>query len=198
MLLACFQNTVQKGAKTLFVPVCCGRSMVIGMCGLLASRYSYVDASKERQPRFFGHVEAHSKGNFAEPDEAFDPSLVKTGDVVAIVMHHEDAKVWGRMFDIALVVGERWGKGKAKRKLEVTYYRSLKQAEGAEEDVTQEDQILGLWALQTPEQRGLVLEENILCACWLEDAGSSKGSLMHPDYIDRLRSELSRHQDVEL
>lgn len=117
MLIACFQNTVKNGAKTLFVPVCCGCSKVIGMCGLLASRYSYVDASKERQPRFFGHVEAHSKGNFAEPDEAFDPSLVKTGDVVAIIMHHEDAKVWGRMFDIALVVGERLGKGKASASL---------------------------------------------------------------------------------
>ena len=137
-------------------------------------------------------------GNFAEPTEAFDPSLVEIGDVVAIVMHHEDAAIWGRMFDIALVVGERRGKGKAKRKLEVTYYRSLKQVEGAEDVATQEEQILGLWALDTPEQRGLVLEENILCACWLEDARSSKGSLIHPDYIDRLRSELSRHQDVEL
>ena len=103
------------------------------------------------QPRFFGHVEARSKGNFAEPVEAFNPSLVKVGDVIAVVMHDEDAKVWGRMFDIALVVGERPGKGRAKRQLEVSYYKSLRQAEKSDETVSQEDQILGPWSLEDPE-----------------------------------------------
>ena len=157
-----------------------------------------MDGRKETQPRFFGHAEARSKGNFEEPEEAFNPSCVKTGDVIAIVMHNEDAKVWGRMFDIAMVVGERPGKGRARRRLEVRYYKSLKQAEKSDEIVPQEAQILGPWALDHEEQTGLVLEENILCACWFEDAGSSKGSLIHPDYLDRLRNELSRHQDVEL
>ena len=143
-------------------------------------------------------MEARSKGNFAEPVEAFNPSLVKVGDVIAVVMHDEDAKVWGRMFDIAVVVGERPGKGRAKRQLEVSYYKSLRQAEKSEEMVPQEDQILGPWALEDPEQKGLVLEENILCACWLEDANSSKGLMIHPDYLDRLRSELFWYQDVEL
>ena len=97
-----------------------------------------------------------------------------------------------------MVVGERPGRGRAKRKLEVSYFKSVRQAEKPEEVVPQEDQILGPWALENPEQKGLVLEENILCACWLEDANSSKGLLIHPEYLDHLRSELSRHQDVEL
>ena len=164
--------------------------MLVTIC-----RYSYYDET--RQPRFFGHLEARPEGNFLEPNRAFDPSKVEVGDVVAVLMDEEDAREWGRAFDIAKVTTKRPGRSNRQVGLLVEYYTSLAPGDGTGVPASQDAQMLGPWKLEEAPQKGEVLEENLLCGCWLDDPDGGP-SLIHPDYIDRLREELRRHQETGL
>lgn len=143
----------------------------------------------------FGHAAAVPTGRDAR---AFDPTCdVHKDNLVAVVMHDDDARVWGRRFDIARVTGvkDREGPG---AEYEVAYYDCGGFCPGRHTLdslaflAQEERQLDGRWKEGT--QTGVVHSDHILCKTWLCKGGARKGHF-YPGYRESLEAALQQYDE---
>lgn len=146
-------------------------------------------------PLFFGHASACVRGHRARE---FDPAVdILRLNVVALNIADEDAEVWGRRFDIALVQEVlRDDQGVHFR---VRYYDAAGVQPGAHSLLdpafydSEEIQIQGRWVLG--RQEGIVRSQDVMCESWVQKSGPEKG-LLHREYKRRLVEEVERHGNI--
>lgn len=131
----------------------------------------------ENSRLFFGHKSAAPTGNLnRELDVTRD---LKEGNMVAIRMHDEDARSFGRRFDIAIIKDVHCSA--TARKYSVQYYKLEGGAVGqyglqdkqffASESVA----VNGVW--KEGREKGVVEATDILCETWVVTKGKQKGHL---------------------
>lgn len=129
---------------------------------------------------------------------AFDPTRdVDKDNLVAIVMHDDDARLWGRRFDVARVTARKDGVGPG-AEYEVVYYDCLGFSAGRHTldslafMAKERSQLDGRWEEGT--HSGLVHSDHVLCKTWLCKNGGNKG-LLYPGYKERLEAALEQYDD---
>ena len=133
---------------------------------------------------FFGHEACAPR----EADRCpFNPNTdIRPTNLLAIAMNDEDAREWGRAFDIVYV--DEIAEG---GQLKVTYY----QCQGVERGAAppEDEQINSVWVQGKPGRRGFlqgtIHVKSVLCPTWVEPPG--KGFIWDQDKV-MLRSQLQR------
>lgn len=143
-----------------------------------------VGPSVDEVPLYFGHAVARPRG----APQALDPEKdIEKDNVVAIAMADEDARVWGRRFDIAIVtsVNREERDGALSVEYGVRYYSEVGTQPG-EHSLMEEDfyrcehaQVEGEW--KQTQQESTISSSSVLCQAWVEDREPRKGRL-HPEY----------------
>lgn len=144
----------------------------------------------------FGHDNAVLKGRAAN---VFNPEAdLKTGNIVAVVMSHDDAKIHGRRFDIAQVKSIAPGPCGAKV-FTIQYYEPLRPGRanlnvGCLAFIGQEStQLMGRW--KPARHQATTTSTEILCHAWVWPSGAKKGLIPDKDR-DAISAELDRMTEM--
>lgn len=145
----------------------------------------------------FGHKNDVLEGHYAQE---FNPEEeAKVDNLVVVMLSDDDAKAWGRRFDVAQVKKIRQGEG-GRNVFLVQYFvsnetpppRSLNLDSLAFRGY-EVRQLTGRWKLG--QQRGEVSSDDMMCYAWIHKYGKKAGHVSD-ETIDNIEIELDRMMEM--